>query len=111
MAEETFKSTAELNKTLWINGVEETYRNVGIAKMDTILKETAPKWLRWKTSIYPNETHMSVRLKGIYDGLKYAYLGYNSEKMVEFHPNNGSLLEGKPAPIFLMVTFLTCIIL
>ena len=32
MAEETFKNTTELNKTLWINGVEETYRNVGIAK-------------------------------------------------------------------------------
>ncbi|MDX9948680.1 MAG: alpha/beta hydrolase-fold protein [Bacteroidales bacterium] len=105
LVKETFHPATGLSKTLWITGVEETYINVGIAKMDTILKETAPKWLRWKTSIYPNETHMSVRLKGIYDGLKYAYLGYNSEKMVEFHPNNGSLLEGKPAPIFLNGNF------
>jgi predicted alpha/beta superfamily hydrolase len=101
MAAETFKSSTELNKTLWIIGVEETYRNVGIAKMDTVLKAMAPKGLHWKTSIYPNETHMSVRLKGIYDGLKYAYDGYNSKKLVEFHPMNGSLLEGKPARIFL----------
>ena len=105
MAEETFKNTPELNKTLWINGVEETYRNVGIAKMDSVLKAVLPKGLRWKVSIYPNETHMSVRLKGIYDGLKYAFDGYNSKKEVEFHPNNGSLLEGKPAPVFLNGSF------
>jgi predicted alpha/beta superfamily hydrolase len=105
MAEETFKNTAELNKTLWINAVGETYKNVGIAKMDSVLKALAPKGLRWKTSVYPNETHMSVRFKGIYDGLKYTYEGYNSKKLVEFHPMNGSLLEGKPAPIFLNGSF------
>lgn len=105
MAEDTFKSMKELNKTLWIIGVEETYKNVGIAKMDTILKAMAPAGLNWKTSIYPNETHMSVRFKGIYDGLKYSYDGYNSKKMVEFHPNNGSLLKGKPTPVFLNGSF------
>jgi predicted alpha/beta superfamily hydrolase len=105
MAIETFKNTAQLNKTLWIIGTEETYRNVGIQKMDSVLKEFAPEGLRWKVSIYPNENHMSVRFKGIYDGLKYAYDGYNSRKLVEFHPNNGSLLEGKPAPIFLNGSF------
>ncbi len=102
---EKFKSTPELNKTLWVNGVEETYRNVGIQKLDSLLQACAPKSLRWKISIYPDETHMSVRLKGIYDGLKYAYHGFNSKKMVEFHPNNGSLLEGKPAPVFLNGSF------
>ncbi len=105
MTAETFKNTAELNKTLWINGVEETYRNVGIGKMDSVLKAMAPEGLRWKISIYPNETHMSVRLKGIYDGLKYTFDGYNSRKLVEFHPMNGSLLEGKPAPVFLNGSF------
>lgn len=73
--------------------------------MDSVLKELAPEGLRWKVTIYPNETHMSVRLKGIYDGLKYTYDGYNSKKLVEFHPNNGSLLEGKPTPIFLNGSF------
>jgi predicted alpha/beta superfamily hydrolase len=105
MAEETFKNAAELNKNLWINGVQETYRNVGIEKMDSVLKAMAPKGLRWKTSIYPNETHMSVCFKGIYDGLKYTYDGLNSRKLVEFHPNNGSLIEGKPARIFLNGSF------
>jgi predicted alpha/beta superfamily hydrolase len=105
MTEETFQNTTGLNKALWINGVEETYRNVGIEKMDSVLESTAPKGLHWKISIYPNETHMSVRFKGIYDGLKYTYYGYNSKKLVEFHPNNGSLLEGKPAQIFLNGSF------
>jgi len=105
MAEETFQNTTELNKTLWIIGAEETYRNVGIEKMDSVLKTMATKGLRCKTSVYPNETHMSVRFKGIYDGLKYMYGGYNSKKLVEFHPNNGSLLEGKPAPVFLNGSF------
>jgi predicted alpha/beta superfamily hydrolase len=105
MATKTFRNTDKLNRTLWINGVEDTYRNAGIQKMDSVLKESAPGGLRWKISIYPNETHMSVRLKGIYDGLKYTYDGYNSRKLVEFHPNNGSLLEGKPAPTFLNGSF------
>lgn len=105
MAEETFKNTAELNKTLWITGVEETYRNVGIKKMDSVLKAMAPKGLRWKVSVYPDETHMSVCLKGIYDGLKYTFDGYNAKKMVEFHPMNGCLLEGKPAPVYLNGSF------
>jgi predicted alpha/beta superfamily hydrolase len=105
MAQKTFKNTTELNKTLWINGVESTYRNVGIGKMDSVLKSFAPGGLRWKVSIYPNETHMSVLFKGIYDGLKYTYYGYNSKKLVEFHPNNGSVLEGKPVPVFLNGSF------
>jgi predicted alpha/beta superfamily hydrolase len=105
MAFETFKNTDKINKTLWINCVEDTYRNVGIQKMDSVLRECAPEGLRWKTSIYTNETHMSVLLKGIYDGLKYAYDGYYSRKLVEFHPNNGFLIEGKPAPAFLNGSF------
>ncbi|HEX2921029.1 MAG TPA: alpha/beta hydrolase-fold protein [Bacteroidales bacterium] len=105
MAPGTLKNKTDLNAMVWINGVEDTYKNVGIRGMDSVLMDSAPPELRWKTSIYPNETHMSVRFKGIYDGLKYTYYGYNSKKLVEFHPNNGSLLEGKPAPIFLNGSF------
>jgi len=105
MAADAFTNTPELSKALWINGVEETFRNVGIEQMDSILIAIAPKGLRWRISIYPNETHMSVRLKGMYDGLRYAFDGYNSRKLVEFHPMAGSLLEGKPAPVFLNGSF------
>jgi predicted alpha/beta superfamily hydrolase len=105
MAEESFTHTTELDKTLWIVGVTETYRNVGIATMDSVLTTMAPTGLRWKISTYPNETHMSVRLKGIYDGLKFAFAGYNSTKMVEFHPMNGCLLAGTPVRVFLNGSF------
>jgi predicted alpha/beta superfamily hydrolase len=105
MATTVFRNSADLDLTLWINGNEDTYRNVGIQKMDSVLQEYAPGELRWKVAIYPDETHMSVRLKGIYDGLKFTYKGYNSQKMVEFHPNNGSLLKGIPAPVFLNGSF------
>jgi predicted alpha/beta superfamily hydrolase len=101
MAEETFTQTPELNKTLWINGIESTYMYMGIAHMDTVLKAKAPKGLRWKISLYPNETHNSVRYKGVYDGMKYVYDGYTSTPLV-FHPMNGSLLAGKPTRMFLM---------
>src|SRR5574342_722941 len=45
----------------------------------------APKDLRWKLSLYPNETHNSVRLKGVYDGFKFFYEGYSSAR-ITFHP-------------------------
>ena len=100
IARETFKKTSTLNKTLWINGIEETYRGMCIDQMDSVLKAFAPKGLRWKITYYPNETHNSVRLKGVYDGLKYTYSGFNVGNLV-FHPMNGSLLEGKPTRVFL----------
>ncbi len=100
IATATFENTPDLNKTLWINGIEETYMYMGIDKMDSVLKVMAPKGLRWKISYYPNETHNSVRLKGIYDGLKFTYKGYNSASLA-FHPMNGSVLDGKPLRIFL----------
>jgi predicted alpha/beta superfamily hydrolase len=105
MAEKAIGNTSGLNKTLWINGVGETYRNVGIGRMDSLLNQLAPATLRWKVAIYPGETHMSVRLKGVYDGLKYTFEGFNSGKMVEFHPMNGSLLQEKPVRIFLNGSF------
>ncbi len=105
MATETFRNTSELDQTLWINGVEDTYRNVGIQKMDSVLNEYAPEGLRWKISVYPGETHMSVRLKGIYDGLRFSFDGYNSKKLTEFHPNNGFLLKGKSLIIYLNGSF------
>jgi predicted alpha/beta superfamily hydrolase len=100
LAKEVLKQSPELNKTLWINGIEETYRSMGDDRMDSVLQAFAPKGLRWKITYYPNETHNSVRLKGIYDGLKYTYSGYMTRPMA-FHPMNGSLLQGKPTRIYL----------
>jgi predicted alpha/beta superfamily hydrolase len=87
-------------KLLWIAGIDETYKWMGIALMDSVLKAKAPVSLRWKMATFPNEKHNSVKLKGIYDGIKYSYSGYSSSG-IQFHPMNGIVLKDKPATIFL----------
>lgn len=99
LASSTFEKTPELDKTLWINGIVETSKMMGSQEMDSILKMKAPKGLIWKCAFFPNETHNSVRLKGIYDGVKFTYSGY-SNTPIEFHPMNGIVLKNTPTKIF-----------
>jgi predicted alpha/beta superfamily hydrolase len=88
------------DKVLWIAGIESTYKNQGIDRMDSVLKLKAPQSLRWKTATFPNEKHNSVRLKAMYDGIKYSYSGYPGGS-ITFHPMNGIILKDKPATIYL----------
>ncbi len=91
---------ANLNRTLYMTGREDNLTGMGIPPMDTILKKYAPADLVWKLTAYPNETHGSVRLKSMYDGLKFTYADYNTKKP-EFHPMNGTILKDKPIKIWL----------
>jgi len=100
LAAEKFDKTPELDKTLWIGGIVETFKNMGIDVMDSVLKAKAPNKLYWKFDAYPNESHGSMRLKGIYDGLKFNYDGF-SVSSISFHPMAGILLKDKPTKIFL----------
>jgi hypothetical protein len=84
------------DKVYWIAGRSQ---NQDIGRLDTLLQLKAPKTLQWKAVTYPNETHNSVRLKAMYDGIKFAYSGY-SNGPIEFHPMNGVLLKDKPIRIF-----------
>jgi predicted alpha/beta superfamily hydrolase len=88
------------DKILWIAGIESTYRNMGIDRMDSVLKLKAPESLKWKIGLFPNEKHNSVRLKAMYDGIKFSYSGYPGNPP-EFHPMNGILLKEKPITIYL----------
>jgi predicted alpha/beta superfamily hydrolase len=89
-------------KTLFIAGRDgEGLRQMGIVDMDAALKGEAPKGLSWKVAAYPGETHGSIRLKGVYDGLRFFYDGYSSNAVV-FHPMNGRVLEGEPYKVYLM---------
>jgi predicted alpha/beta superfamily hydrolase len=88
-----------LNKILWIAGRESTYENNGISHMDSILQLKAPESLHWKVAIFPNEKHNSVRLKAMYDGIKFCYSGYSNVPL-SFHPMNGILLKDKATYIF-----------
>lgn len=92
------------NKLLWIAGIDETFKNMGISRMDSVLQLKAPQDLFWKIATFPNEKHNSVRLKAMYDGIKFSYSGY-SNTGIQFHPMNGILIKDKPAMIFLMNGF------
>ena len=92
-----------LNKTLWIAGITNTKEGMGITALDSVFNKTGDTGVYWKIEDYPNETHNSVRLKGIYDGLKFLYSGYNAQ--LAFHPMNGILLDGYSTPLFLDTNF------
>ncbi len=84
-------SSLTSDKLLWIAGITETYKGMGSGKMDSVLKQKAPENLRWKFVTFPNEKHNSVRLKAMYDGIKFSYSGYTTSSFT-FHPMNGILM-------------------
>ena len=70
---------------------------MGISSLDSVLKLHAPKDLLYKVVAYENETHGSVKLKSMYDGLKLAYSGFRGkDEPIDYHPMNGIVLKGKP---------------
>jgi predicted alpha/beta superfamily hydrolase len=87
------------DKVLWIAGIESTFKDQGIGRLDSLLQVKAPTHLHWKMVTYPNEKHNSVRLKAMYDGIKFSYSGY-SDGPLSFHPMNGILLKDKPVSIW-----------
>jgi len=89
------------DKILWLAGNELSYKGQGIDRLDSVLRAKAPASLHWKMVTYPNETHNSVRLKAMYDGIKFNYSGY-SNTPISFHPMNGILLKDKPTPIVVL---------
>ncbi len=97
MAAEKLK-TLSSEKTLWVAGRSE---NTDIGRLDSVLRTVAPTNLHWKVATYPNEKHNSVRLKAMYDGIKFAYSGYSNSPL-SFHPMNGVLLKGKQIPIYIV---------
>jgi predicted alpha/beta superfamily hydrolase len=88
-------------ETLWIAGIESTYRSMGSGMMDSVLKSREIKNLNYKFVTFPNEKHNSVRLKAIYDGLKYVYSGF-TDSSGEIHPSGGIALKDKPFRIYVM---------
>jgi predicted alpha/beta superfamily hydrolase len=99
-AEQKLPSLADRSRTLFITGREgQGLREMRILPMDTILQKWAPTGLHWKLVAYPNETHGTVRLKSIYDGLKFTYSGYDTKPPV-IHPMGGIVLQGEPFKVW-----------
>ena len=87
-------------KSLFISGREgQGMREMSINPMDTVFQKYAPSGVAWKVTAYANETHGTIRLKTMYDGLKFIYSGYRA-KQPEFHPMAGILLKDKPIRIW-----------
>ncbi|GAB1857083.1 alpha/beta hydrolase-fold protein [Flavobacteriaceae bacterium MHTCC 0001] len=65
---------SRLEAKLYIAGLEgEMYRRMGIEALEVVFKENYPQNLKWKIKTYENETHITVILKTVYDGLKFVY--------------------------------------
>jgi predicted alpha/beta superfamily hydrolase len=106
LAEKSLVNFTKSKRTLFIGGRSGgIYEAFGIKTMDSILRKKAPTNLIWQSISSPDEHHGSVRLKNIYDGLKFTYFGYSSF-MLDFFPMDGILLKGKPVPILLYSTYL-----
>jgi predicted alpha/beta superfamily hydrolase len=90
-----------VTKTLFMTGHGtkdgSDFRSMGIFSMDSILTTKAPSGLQWKSVAYLDETHRSILLKTIYDGLRFTYYGYGQN--ISFNPMNGVLLKNKPVKI------------
>lgn len=98
MAAEKLQALNSSPATLFITGREGIpFHDMRIDTMETILKKYAPTSLKWKLVTYNGETHSSLRLKTIYEGLKYSYEGMTSG--IEFLPMNGIVLKDKPYKI------------
>ena len=76
----------------------EAYEGMGVSRIEPIFKNKAPADLHWDITAYPDETHDSLKLKGSYDALKFAYQGYSAGG-IELVPMGGIVLKGKPVSL------------
>ena len=102
-----FGQPASYSNTLWIAGREgAAFKSMGIAGIDSLLQQRAPRELRWKCVAYANETHYSTMLKGFWDGMKFSYggfyaseKGYPTSRKIAIKPTSGIVLKDKPFPL------------
>ena len=70
-------------------------RRMGIDSITDILGHHATAHLHWLSVSYPYETHSTVRIKSIFDGLKFSYSGYDS-RIIHINPEAGRVLKDVP---------------
>jgi len=75
------------------------FEGMGMSTVEPIFQHRASRDLHWQITAYPDESHDSLKLKGTYDALKFAYQGY-SAGTIEIFPTGGIVIKGKP--VFLM---------
>ena len=75
------------------------FKGMGADTVEAIFSSKAPRELHWEIEKYADESHDSVKLKGTYDALKYAYQGYFGEE-AGLDPRNGIVLRDKPVHVY-----------
>jgi predicted alpha/beta superfamily hydrolase len=96
LAAEKLKTWNSSETALWITARREgPYVTMGIGAMDTVLRDKAPSDLHWQALAAEHETHTSTQIKTLYDGLRFAYQGYQKDS-INIAPARGSFLPGKP---------------
>jgi predicted alpha/beta superfamily hydrolase len=71
------------------------FEYMGASTIEPIFQRKASPDLHWQIMAYPDESHDSLKLKGTYDALKFAYQGYSAEPIALF-PTGGIVIKGKP---------------
>ncbi|HVS91298.1 MAG TPA: alpha/beta hydrolase-fold protein [Mucilaginibacter sp.] len=93
-------SLAGMQRSIYITGrAGQGMREMAIDPMDTLFQKYAPPAVAWKVTSYANETHGTIRLKTMYDGLRFIYQGFR-QRAPEFHPMAGIMLKDKPIKIW-----------
>ena len=74
LADDKLSHMPKIETSLFISGREgERYIAMGIAAIDDILEKNISGEEVWRSVAYPNETHFTIILKTVYDGLKFVY--------------------------------------
>ncbi len=77
-AERFFENTPELTADLYMTMGNETGAGLGgLHKLAGVLDEHSPKGFRWNMRVMPEETHGSVPLRSIRQGLEAIFEGWN----------------------------------
>jgi len=88
-------------KAIYIGGRSgRGFEYMGLSTIEPIFKRKASPDLHWQITAYPEESHDSLKLKGSYDALKFAYQGYTTEPIF-FFPTTGIVSKGKPVYLLL----------
>lgn len=83
-------------KSVYISGIEgRNWHGMANDAMDSVLKASAPKDMRWKAVPYANENHGSVTFKTIYDGLRFVFSDYRTN-IGQLIPDKGMIVKDKP---------------
>jgi predicted alpha/beta superfamily hydrolase len=73
----------------------QAFEGMGVSTIEPIFHRKASPDLHWQITQYPDESHDSLKLKGTYDALKFAYQGFAAGP-IDLFPTGGIVIKGKP---------------